>query len=153
MQLTIRTVEYPLREAHPLVRSQSMPTTTTCLAGVRRIDGYEGSTGAFCLVREHRPKSPPRSVRDRLGQTVIVHHPIDFQILYSYQPEPIDYPAGMLVTEVIPTPPDSLVNPRNYFPSFGSLWRAFLLAGQKTAGLSQRVFLRTEEARVLNLLS
>jgi hypothetical protein len=130
-----------------------MPTTTTRLTRPGRVDGYEGSTGAFCLVREHRPKSRPGCVTDRLSQTMIMHHSVDFQILYRYQPEAVDYPTAVLVREIVSTTTSSLVHSCNYFPTLHPLRRAFFLLREKTLGLSQRAFLRPKEARVLNLLS
>jgi hypothetical protein len=153
LQLTARTLEYPIGETHPLVGSQSMPTTTTRLTGVGGVYSNILSSGPFCLHRQQLPKSPPRRVRDGLSQTVIVHHPVDFQILYRYQPEAVHYPARMLVREVAPAPACSLMYTRHHLAPFGSLGRALLLPGELTARLSQRLFFRMEEARVVNLIT
>ena len=151
MQTATRTIEYPLRETEPLIGSKPMPTTTTRLAGISRVHSYETTPGPFCLDDQHTPKPSPRRVRDGLSQTVVMKHTVHFQILNRYQPVLVDYPTGMLMREVIPTPPGALVNAGYNLPTFPTGVRTLLLLAQKTLCLSQCLFLSTKEAWVLNL--
>jgi hypothetical protein len=152
MQLTTRTIKYPLREAEPPLGSQSMPTTTTRLTGISRVHSYETTPGPFCLDDQHTVKTSPRRVRDGLSQTMIVEHPVDFQILNRNQPEAVDYTTGMLVSEVASTPCRSLMHSRHDFTTLRSSGRTLLLFGECALRFGKCLFLRAEEAWVGNLL-
>ena len=142
MQLTTRTVEYSLRQTKPLVGSQPVPTTTTRLAGVRRVHTDDGSSpGPFYLELEHPCESCPRRVRNRLGQTVVMEHPADLHIFHRYQPVLIDDTSAVLVSKVIPPPPGSLIHTSHHLTSRPSLWSTLLLPGKEALHLSQSFLL------------
>src|SRR5687767_10073868 len=116
MQTTIWTIEYPIRETQSLVSSQSVPTTTARLTGVGGVDPDEAAGSGPCCLHTHECQKPrPRCIRDALGQTMIVHHPVDLQILYRYQSEAVHYMAGVLVCEIVPSPHSTLVHPSYNF--------------------------------------
>ncbi|MDQ6695636.1 MAG: hypothetical protein M3014_14705, partial [Chloroflexota bacterium] len=110
MSRATRTVEYSIGETKPVVGSQAVPTSTTRLAGVSRVHSNKLPSGPFCLHREQLPKPCPRRVRDGLSQTMIMEHTIDFQVFNRNKAEAVDYPAGMLVREVLHAPSSALMH-------------------------------------------
>ena len=128
MHTTIWTIEYPIRQTQSLIGSQPVPTTTTGLGRVRGFDPDKlTGSGPSCL-HTHQPQKPtPRSIRDALGQTMIVHHPVDLQIFDRYQSEAIYNTTGVLVREIVPSPRRTLVHPSYNLAPPGSMWRILLL--------------------------
>ncbi len=152
MQSTTRTIEYPFREAEPLIGSQSMPTTTTRLTGISRVHSYETTPGPFCLDVQHTAKTSPCRITDTFSQTMIVEQAVDFQVLNRNQPEAVDYTTGMLVSEVASTPANTLMHSRHDFTTLRSSQRTLLLFGECALRFGKCLFLSTKEAWVGNLL-
>ena len=106
-----------------------MSTPVTGLGGIGWVYGSILSTGPFCLVRKHTAKPRPCRVRYGFSQSVVSDHLLNVQILNRYQAELVDYRAGVLVREIVPSPGGTLVNSR-YNPTFpGPLARTLFLAG------------------------
>ena len=135
-----------------------MPTTTTCLGRVRWFDPDQlagsGPSGPCCL-HTHQPQKPtPPSISDAFGQTMIAHHPVDFQIFDSYQSEAVDNTAGVLVREVLPPPRRTLVHPSHYLTPPGSVCRIrrilspFAECAEAALGFGECPLLGTQEPRV-----
>ena len=56
----------------------------------------------------------PRRVMNALGETMVVHHPIDRQIFDSDQIKGVDDAAAVLMGEVAAPPGDALMHPRHH---------------------------------------
>ncbi len=153
MQTTTRTIEYPVRETQPLPRTKAMPTSMTRLAGISGVDSNDLAGGPFCLHLKQLPEPRPCRVRDGLTKTLIMQHPVDFQILKCNKPEAVDYPTGMLVREIVPTPTHALMHTGHYFPALSTGGRTLLLFREKALDFCQGLFLSAKEAWVLNLLT
>ncbi len=153
MHTATRTIEYPGAETQTLLGTEAMPTGATRLARVGRVHGDVLATGPFCLVRNHTPKTSPRCITDAFSQTMIVKHTVHFQILNCNQSEAVDYPAGMLVREIVSTPLGALMHTGHYFASLRTGERTPLLPRQKTIGPGKSLFLRAKEARISNLIT
>ena len=70
-----------------------------CLAGPARVNLYQHSTGAFCLIREHLDKGTPSGIVNGLCQ----HpggEPLDVQIFNCNQAVPVNQIARNLMLEV-----------------------------------------------------
>jgi hypothetical protein len=155
MQLTTRTIEYSIGQTQPLVGSNPVPTTTTRLAGISRVHSYILASGPFlslCLDANHAAEPTPCRVRYGLGQTVIVYHPVHFQIFYRNKPELVDNASTMLVRKIVPAPRSSFMHSSHNLTPLSPFGSAFPLLGKKALHSSQSLLLHTEEARVLNLL-
>ena len=113
------------------------------LAGVGGADRGDPTTGPFCLVRHRRDELPPRCIMDRLGEAVVVHHPVNRQVLHADDAIGVHELAGALVREVGTLMRDALVYVADRFlgfvpcrrlplalPRFGVLRQAALHFGQ-----------------------
>ena len=83
----------------------------------------------------------PRRVMDALGETVVVHHPVDRQILDRDQVKGVHDATAVLMREVAPPPRDALMHSRHHLAPFGALRCAFLLFAEATLHLGKRLFL------------
>src|SRR6266849_1492526 len=114
MSITARTSEYALRERHRL----SMSTDAAGLTRVGRID-FDQDSPSFCRFGVQMGKEGrPRGVRNAFGKTMVVHHPVDGQILNSNDAISIHDGTGVLVSEVLSTPGNTFMHPRYPFRCF-----------------------------------
>jgi hypothetical protein len=82
-----------------------------------------------------------------------MHHPVSRQVLDGYQISLIDDAATALMCEVAPPPACTFMDARHYPPAKRALKRSFFHFDESALRLGKRLLLRTEEARVGDLLS
>jgi len=99
--------------------SLSVPTLTTGLSCVSRVNSYQSPIGTFSLIRQVLSKSRPCSIRDTFRKTTIMHHLINRQIFNTDYAILINNFSGFLMTKVI-TPV------RYSFMHFGNSLASFL---------------------------
>ena len=129
-----------------------MSTARAVLTRVGRIHGDISPTGPCCLVREKVRELAPRHVMDALGETMVVRHSVDRQILQGDQVKLVDDAAAVLMGEVAAPPGDPFMHPRHHTSAFGAFWRPLFLLGQAALCFGERLLLTTEEPRVGDLL-
>ncbi len=148
-QPTDRTFMYSLRE----FLLGSVTTPGTILTRVRRINQNTRPTSFLRFVGRILSNLTPRSIRDALGKTVILHHVGWRQILkYNYAVF-INQMTTKFVCKIIPTVFNSLMDPSDSLSTKPTFWRSFLSFAKSTLNLSQSFFFLTKESRVLNLLT
>ena len=81
-----------------------MSTLRAILTRVRGVHRHILPTGPCCLVREEAGELTPRRVMDALGETMVVRHPVDRQILHGDQIKAVDDATAVLMGEVAPPP-------------------------------------------------
>src|SRR6266852_6039515 len=149
MSITARTSEYALRERHRL----SMSTDAAGLTRVGRID-FDQDSPSFCRFGVQMGKEGrPRGVRNAFGKTMVVHHPVDGQILNSNDAISIHDGTGVLVSEVLSTPGNTFMHPRYHLPMLLSLRRSPGKLGVLALHFCQGLLFLAKEAWVGNLFS
>ena len=145
-QLTARTIEDTLLKRHLL----PMSTPAARLAGIGRVD-FDELPASFCrfagqLSKERRP----RRVMNALGQTMVLDHAVDMQVLNRYHPVGSDDLAAVLMGEVVPSPRDTLMDTRHGFAMCTPLRRTFCQCGVFPLHLCQGLFFRAKEPGISN---
>jgi len=130
-----------------------MSTARAVLRRIRGVHSDETPTGPCCLVGEKRCELSPRRILDALGETVVMHHPIDRQIFDRDQIKLVDEAAALLVGEVAPPPGDALMHASHNPAPLRTLRRALLDLRETPLGSRQRTFVAAEEAQVLYWLT
>ena len=92
-----------------------MSTIRAILAGVGWIDSNELTTGTCCLVHQCEEESRPCGIKNALGETMIVIHAIDMNILNRNKTKVIDNLSTVLMGEVVTFESNSLMNSCNDF--------------------------------------
>jgi len=128
-----------------------MSTARAILRGVRGVHRRKLPTGPCCLVRKQVDELTPRRVMNTLGQTMVMRHSVDRQVLHRDEIKHIDDATTVLVGEVTPSPRNALMYPRHRVSVPGPLRRAFLQLAVRALYLRQRLFLAAEEAGIGNL--
>ncbi len=85
-----------------------------------------------------------------LGQTVVVGHAVDMQVLDAEDPKAIDNAATFLVREIVTPKGDTLMHPRYCLAVLPSHWRAFRKPGMFPLYPCQGLLFLSEEAGVFN---
>lgn len=137
---TARTSVDPDRQGHLL----SMSAGAAILAGIGGIDSHYSSIGASCLIGEKLRELRPCRVRNRFSETMIMHHPVDFEVLDGNRSKVIDDFPAVLVSEIVPAVPDALVDTSNPLALALSLPGALLGFGELSL-LAGQVFLVSSE--------
>ena len=129
-----------------------MSTLRAVLTGVGGVHRDIPATGPCCLVRKQVCELTPRRVLNALGETMVMRHPVDRQILHRDYIEDVDNPAAVLVGEIAPSPPRAFMHARHHLTPFRALRRTLFFLAEATLHLRQRLFFSAEEARVSDLL-
>src|SRR5207248_8391500 len=87
----------------------------------------------------------------RFGQTMVMHHAMDRQVLNRYDAVGVHDLTRLLVSKVLPSIGDPLMDMGHHFASFLSGRSPLRLPGQTPLCLRQPWLFGTEEARVLNV--
>src|SRR5579883_1898015 len=104
--MAARTLIDPFGERHLL----AVPTPTAILARVGRVHRHAPPTGACSLVGEERGEHRPRGVTNALGETMVMHHAVDAQVLNRDGAVLVDDLARLLVREVLAPVRDALMH-------------------------------------------
>lgn len=97
----------------------------TCVSGV---DLHKPDTGAISLVFQRAQESAPRGILNRLGQPVVLEHPLDVQVLRSDKPETTYQVQRYFVMVFTPEICYSGVSSGDLFVSLSPVFAAELLA-------------------------
>ncbi len=147
--MAARTLVDALGERHFL----AMPTSAAILARVGRVHHYISSPGACSLIRQTGGEHRPCGGADALGETMVVEHVINGQILNRDSAMLVDDLPALLVREVLAAVGDALMDARHHLPTLAAfrcsalslLWPR--LFGETTLRLRQHRLISTEEAR------
>lgn len=122
-----------------------MSTATTVLTGVGRVDSHNlPSASVYCFVLDELCELRPGCVRNRLGETMVVNHPVDFKILDADYPEAVDDASALLVGKVTPSIGNTFVNLGDNLAGLLPLWSPILSLGELSL-LPGQFFLITPE--------
>lgn len=146
---TIRTAKFPLGERHEL----SVSTSRTILTGIAWIYSNVLSTSVLSFVGKKCCKLPPSYISDALSKAVVMNHAIDAQILNSYDAKAVDNAFAILVSKVLPSVRNTLMDMRNNLSLFSSSRSALRFFGQSSLSFSQRLLICPEEVGIGNGLS
>lgn len=140
---------------HSLAERHLLPVSTlaTGLTRIGRIDLEQLVASLFRFAHQLGKEHAPCRVTDRFRQTMIMNHPIDGQIFYTDHAKLIDNLSAVLVSEVLPSPRDPLMDTSNHLAMFAPLWCAFGKLTVLALDFGKRLFLNTEKTRIFNLLS
>src|SRR5262249_48250212 len=109
-----------------------MSTARALLTRVRGVHRHIAPTGPCCLVGEIGSELRPRRVSEALGQALVMHHPVDRQILNRDQINGVHEATAVLKCEVAPSPGGGLMDPcYDRAPRFSL--RCFLLGRRQTS--------------------
>ena len=136
-----------LRQGHDL----PMVTPAALLGGIGRVDFDELPASFFRFAGQLGKEGRPCRVMNALGQTMVMGHAVDMQVLNADDPIGIDDLTTLLVGEVLPSPRDSLMDSCYRFPMLTPFRRTFCQFGVLALHLSQGFLFFAEKARVLYL--
>src|SRR6476619_3355795 len=122
-----------------------MSTARAILTRIRGVHGHNLPTGPCCLVRKEAGELIPRGVMNALGETMVMRHPVDRQVLHGDEVKRVHDAAAVLMGEVTAPPYNAFMDPRHDLAPSGALGCAFLLFGQATLCLRKRLFFATKE--------
>src|SRR5579859_5370366 len=129
-----------------------MATLRAILRRVRWVHRDKRSTGPRCLVRKQIGELTPGGVMDTLGQTMVMHHAVDRQVLNRDQIKGVDDAAALLVGEVAATPGSALIHACHDCAPLRTCGRALLFLGETALCLGERLLFLAEEAGIDNRL-
>jgi hypothetical protein len=81
-------------------------------------------------VREKIRELTPRDVSGTLGEAMVVHHPLNRQLLNRDQIKLVNDAAAVLVSKIASPPSDTLSDACNHLTPFGVLQRTMLRIAQ-----------------------
>jgi hypothetical protein len=122
----------------------------TVLGRVGRVDLDQLPAGAFSLVGEHGEEPGPGRVRNAFGQSMIMDHAVDAQVLNADDSVVVDDLPGELVGKIIPPKPDAFMNPGDDLAPPSPLGSSFSRFVQFPLRFGQGFFFLPEEPGILN---
>jgi hypothetical protein len=87
-----------------------------------------------------------------LGETVVVYHTVDRQILDRDQIKGVDDATAVLVSKIAPPPRDALMHPRDHLAPLGIFRRPVLFSAEATLDFGERLLLLPEEAWIVDFV-
>src|SRR5438128_10604924 len=106
------TIEYPDIQRHLLPVS----APAACLTRIGRIDFHQLAASFFRFARQLTEKCLPSGICNAFRQTMVVDHAVHCQILNSNHAKAIDNLTALLVSEILSTPRDTLMDTGHNFP-------------------------------------
>lgn len=104
-------------------------TGRTVLRRVRGVDGDDQTTSTFSLRRQGIAELRPRSIGNRLGKAVVLHHALDIEFLDGNHAKAIDQFTRLLMHKVVAAVFDALMHAPNDFlsglPLFGDVMLSY----------------------------
>lgn len=143
------TVELSHREWNGL----SMPAPGAILRSVAGIHRNILTTSTYSLVRKIVCELSPSRIHDRLCQTVIMNHLVDTQVFNADDTKTVYNPPGLLMSKVVTSISDTLMNMRDHFFSPSSFMSTFLQFRQLSLSFGKSLFICPEESWVVYLLT
>lgn len=117
-----------------------MSTGATVLTCVGWVDSHNlPSASVYCFVLDELCELRPGCVRNRLSETMVMQHPVDFKVLDTDCPEAIDDFPALLVGKVTPSVGDPFVDLRDNLAGLLPL-RSHILSLGKLSLLPGQVF-------------
>lgn len=129
------------------------PTTGASLTGVPGVDFHHATTSAFRLVRRVVDQLTPSSIGYALGETVVLEHPVNIQVLKRNDAKLVDQPPTEFVGKISAAVGDALVYLGDHAPPPGSFGRSLLGFAQLPLGFRQNLLILAEETRIRDMLA
>ena len=149
MNMTARTSEDPFGERHLLPVS----TLTACLTRIGGIHVDQHSASFFRFARELSKECRPRGVGNAFGKTMVMDHLVHHEVFDTDDTEPINNLPTILVSEVLSSERDALMDTCYDFAFVVSLTGAFLCLREFALNPGQCLLFLAEEPRILNFLT
>ena len=131
----------------------AMPTLRAVLACIGRVHRDVLPTSVCCFVGEVSGKLRPRGILNTLGQTVVMHHPVDRQIFDSDEVASVNDTPALLVTKIAPPIPNALMHARNNLATLPAFRRALWRSRKFALGTLQVFLISTQKLRARHLLT
>src|SRR5215470_10064011 len=109
--MTPRTMDFTVCQGHLNLH----PTAMRRLAGVCRIDSQHSPTSIPSFVGRALHQLCPTGIGYTFGQTVVLDHPSDIQLLKNYQPVTDSQIMAQLMGKIFALIGDPFVNSRHYY--------------------------------------
>src|SRR5262245_15325152 len=122
-----------------------MATARAVLTRVRRIHRHILSTGPCCLVRKELRELTPRRVMKTLGETPVMHQPVDRHILDRDQVTLMDNATAVLVGEIASSPGEAFIHTSNSLTPLRAFGGILLRFGTAALDLGQCVFVGSKD--------
>ena len=129
------------------------PTTGASLTGVPGVDLHHATTSTFRLVRRVVDQLTPSSIGYALGETVVLEHPVNIQVLKRNDAKLVDQPPTEFVGKISAAVGDALVYLGDHAPPPGSFGRSLLGFAQLPLGFRQSLLILAEETRIRDMLA
>ena len=130
-----------------------LATARAVLTGVRRVPRHRRSTGPCGLVRKAVRELTPRRVMNTLGQTPVMHQPVDRPRLHRDQGTLLAHATAVLLGAIASSPGEACRHPSHSLtplPAFGGIR---LRLAQAPLDRGQGVFLGAKAPRILQGIS
>lgn len=116
----------------PVGQRHLLPVSTgaTVLRSIGGVDSHDLPASLRRFVGKKLCELRPCRVRNTLGNTMIMEHPVDFEIFDCNHPKAVDDPPALLMSEVAPSIGNSLVNHGDNLAGLSPLGSAFLGFGE-----------------------
>lgn len=133
-------------------KSQLLPVSApvTILSRVCRVDLDQLPAGAFSLVGEHSEEPGPGRVRNAFGETMVVDHAIDGQVLNADGSVVVDNSTRFLMREIVPPEPNPFMDPANHLAALNPIESPLLDFTEFPLRPGQGLFFFPEEPGVVN---
>jgi hypothetical protein len=147
--MTAGTIEDSHIQGHDL----SLSTGATCLTRIGRVDLHKLSASFLRFARQCAEELRPCCICNALRKTMIVNHLVHMKVFHADHTETIDDLPTFLMSEVIASEGDTLVNTSKNLTVLASLGCAFRQLGVLTLYFGQGLFFLAEKAGVRDLFS
>ena len=140
---------FSLREIHFL----SVPTITTVLGRIGRVDFNNSSTSIFSFVKKLIKEHAPCHIRDTFCQAMIMHHSVYAQVFNKYITKGINNFSGELVSKVGSSKSNSFINTGNNLLGLLSLYSSLITLGEFSLCLRKCFLSLPEKLGISDFLS
>jgi hypothetical protein len=138
-----------LTERHVL----PMMAPAAILTGIGRVHSNMFPTSFFRFAGQFTEEFRPRGILNALSEAVVVRHAVDMQVLDAYDAKAIYHPLAFLMTKVITSKPDALMDAGNHLAVLTSFGRPFGKLGMFALHFSQGVLFLAKAAGVSNFVT
>ena len=129
------------------------PTTGASLTGVPGVDLHHATTSTFRLVRRVVDQLTPSSIGYALGETVVLEHPVNIQVLEGNDAKLVHQLATEFVGKISAAVRDALVYLGDNPTPPSSFGRTLLGLAQLALGACQSLLVLAEEARIRDMFT
>jgi hypothetical protein len=130
-----------------------MVAPAAILGGVGRVHSDEHSASFFRFARELLKELRPCRVTDAFRKAMIMNHLLDMQIFHTDDPELVHDFATVLMGEVLASPCNTFMNPRDHPTMLAPFFRALCQSGMLALDFCQGRLLLTKETGIVNFFA